>query len=323
MKLKKIMALTLACVMVMAGFAGCGQKKDEVYKVGICQLVQHAALDAATQGFQDALTEKLGDKVQFDLKNAAGDAPTCGTIVNQFVADKVDLIMANATASLQSAFAATADIPIVATSITDYATALDIDDWNGKTGVNVTGTCDLAPLDEQAAMIKELFPEAKKVGILYCSAEANSKYQAVKIAEYLTALGIASEEFTCADTNDVAMVTSAACAASDVIYIPTDNMMASSTGIVDGVAGPAGVPIVAGEAGICGGCGVATLSIDYYSIGYAAGMQAYEILVNDANPAEMEVGYATELTKQYVADRCATLNVTVPDGYEAMVVEEE
>lgn len=323
MKLKKVMALALACVTVVAGFAGCGKKADEVYEIGICQLVQHAALDAATQGFQDALTEKLGERVQFDLKNAAGDAPTCGTIVNQFVADKKDLIMANATASLQSAFAATAEIPIVATSITDYATALDIDDWTGKTGVNVTGTCDLAPLDEQAAMIKELFPDAKKVGILYCSAEANSKYQAVKIAEYLTALGIASEEFTCADTNDVAMVTSAACAASDVIYIPTDNMMASSTGIVDGVAGPAGVPIVAGEAGICGGCGVATLSIDYYSIGYAAGLQAYEILENGADPADMEVGYATELTKQYVADRCTALNVTVPDSYEAMVIAEE
>ncbi|MBP3616640.1 MAG: ABC transporter substrate-binding protein [Lachnospiraceae bacterium] len=322
MKVKKLIALTLACVTVMAGFAGCGKKNDEVYEIGICQLVQHAALDAATQGFQDALTEKLGERVQFDLKNASNDVPTCGTIVNQFVADKVDLIMANATPSLQSAFAATADIPIVATSITDYATALDIDDWTGKTGFNVTGTCDLAPLDEQAAMIKELFPDAKKVGILYCSAEANSKYQAVKVAEYLTALGIESEEFTCADTNDVAMVTSAACAASDVIYIPTDNMMASSTGIVDGVAGPAGVPIVAGEAGICGGCGVATLSIDYYSIGYAAGLQAYEILENGKNPAEMEIGYATELTKQYVADRCTAFGVTVPDSYEAMVVEE-
>lgn len=321
MKLRKIVAMTLACVTVMAGFAGCGKKEPDVYKVGICQLVQHAALDAATKGFQDALTEKLGDRVEFDLKNAAGDPATCSTIVNQFVADKSDLIMANATASLQAAFAATADIPIVATSITDYATALDIDNWTGKTGVNVTGTCDLAPLDEQAAMIKELFPEVKKVGILYCSAEANSKYQAVNIAEYLTALGITSEEFTCADSNDVAMVTSAACAACDVLYIPTDNMMASSTGIVDGVAGPAGVPIVAGEAGICKGCGVATLSIDYYSIGYAAGEQAYEILVNGAKPAEMEIGYAKELTKQYIAERCQKLEISVPDSYEAIEVE--
>lgn len=322
MKMKKMIALALACATVTASFSGCGKKKDDVYEIGICQLVQHVALDAATEGFQDALTEKLGDKVQFDVKNAAGDAPTCGVIVNQFVSDKKDLIMANATASLQSAFAATAEIPIVATSITDYATALDIDDWTGKTGVNVTGTCDLAPLDQQAAMIKELFPDAKKVGILYCSAEANSKYQAVKIAEHLSALGIATEEFTCSDSNDVAMVTSAACAASDVIYIPTDNMMASSTGIVDGVAGPAGVPIVAGEAGICKGCGVATLSIDYYSIGYAAGLQAYEILENGADPAEMEIDYATELTKQYVADRCAKFKITVPDDYEAMVIED-
>lgn len=324
MKLKKIFALVLACTTAMAGFAGCDENaEDKVYKVGICQLTQHAALDAATQGFQDALTEKLGDKVSFDLQNAAGDAITCGTIVNKFVSDKVDLIMANATPALQSAFAATADIPIVATSITDYATALDIDDWTGKTGVNVTGTCDLAPLDEQAAMIKELFPDAKKVGILYCATEANSKYQADKITEHLTALGIASEVFTCSDSNDIAMVTAAACDACDVLYVPTDNMMASSTGIVDGVAGPAGVPIVAGEADTCKGCGVATLSIDYYSIGYAAGEQAYEILVNGANPAEMEIGYASELTKQYIVERCAELNVTVPDDYEAVSIEEE
>lgn len=321
MKLKKLLALALACTTIMTGFVGCGEKKDDVYSIGICQLVQHEALDAATKGFQDALTEKLGDKVQFDLQNAAGDSITCGTIVNKFVSDKVDLIMANATASLQSAFAATADIPIVATSITDYATALDIDDWTGKTGVNVTGTCDLAPLDEQAAMIKELFPDAKKVGILYCATEANSKYQAVKIADYLAALGMETVEYTCSDTNDVAMVTSAACEASDVIYIPTDNTMASCVGSVEGVAGPAGVPIVAGEAGICKGCGVATLSIDYYSIGYAAGEQAYEILVNGADPAEIEIGYTTELTKQYVEERCKTLGITVPDGYVAVETE--
>lgn len=323
MKLKKVLALALACTTVAASFAGCGKKDDKVYKVGICQLVQHDALDAATKGFQDALKEKLGDKVTFDLKNAAGDSPTCGVIVGQFVSDKVDLIMANATASLQSAFAATADIPIVATSVTDYATAMDIDNWTGKTGINVTGTSDLAPLDKQAAMIKELFPEAKKVGILYCSAEPNSKYQAVKVAEYLKELGLESEEFTCADTNDVAMVTSAACAASDVIYIPTDNMMAHSTGIVDGVAAPAGVPIVAGEAGICKGCGVATLSIDYYSIGYEAGLLAYEILENGKNPADMEIGYATELTKQYIKERCEKFNVEVPEDYVAVSIEEE
>lgn len=319
MKLKRIAALVLGCTTVLAGFAGC--KGKEEYKVGICQLAQHPALDAATQGFQDALKEKLGDRVTIDLQNAANDVPTCGVIVNQFVSDKVDLIMANATSPLQSAFAATADIPIVATSITDYATALDIDNWSGKTGVNVTGTCDLAPLDEQAAMIKELFPDVKKVGILYCSAEPNSKYQAVKIAEYLTALGIESKEFTCSDSNDIAMVTNAACAECDVLYIPTDNTMASSAGIVDGVAEPAGVPIVTGEAGICKGCGVATLSIDYYSIGYAAGEQAYEILANGKNPADMEIGYAKELTKQYIAERCSAFGITVPDDYEAITID--
>ena len=182
MKLKRIMAVLLSCTLAAASLfsmTSCndsdGAKADDgVYKVGICQLVQHSALDAATQGFQDALKEKLGDKVEFDYQNASDDPATCTTIVNQFVASNVDLIMANATPALQAAVSATPDIPIVATSITDYATALDISDWTGKTGINVTGTADLAPLDKQAEMVKTLVPDAKKVGILYCSSEARA-----------------------------------------------------------------------------------------------------------------------------------------------------
>lgn len=323
MKMKKILAavtaLSLAAV-TCASLSGCGEKKAK-YTVGICQLVQHDALDAATKGFKDVLKEKLGDDIEFDEQNAANDSATCATIANRFVSNKVDLIMANATPALQAASAATADIPIVATSITDYATALEISNWTGKTGSNITGSSDLAPLKEQAQMIKELFPETKKVGILYNSGEANSKYQATEVTKALKELGIEAKEYTSADSNDLAQVTTTACNEVDVIYIPTDNTMASNTGIVNNIAEPAKIPVVAGEAGICKGCGVATLSIDYYSIGKKAGEMAYEILVNGAKPGDMEIEYADELTKQYMASRCQTLGVTVPDKYEAIAEE--
>ncbi len=295
---------------------------DEVYSIGICQLVQHEALDAATQGFEDALTEKLGgDHVSFDLQNAAGDSATCATIVNGFVSDDVDLIMANATASLQAAAAATADIPILGTSITDYATALDMDDWTGVTGTNISGTCDLAPLDEQAAMLNELFPDAKTVGIIYCSAEPNSAYQAAVMKENLEGMNYTVTDYTFADSNDIASVATSAAADCDVLYVPTDNTAASNTSVIDNVCLDAGTPIVAGEAGICLGCGVATLSISYYDLGYQTGLQAYEILVNGADVSSMEVETAPNVTKQYVASRCEKLGITVPDDYEAMTEE--
>ncbi|MBQ2997750.1 MAG: ABC transporter substrate-binding protein [Oscillospiraceae bacterium] len=313
--MKKIVCVIMAVAMMLC-MASCSSAPAEgTYKVGICQLVQHDALDAATLGFKEALTEKLGDKVSFIEQNASGDAATCVTICNQLVAEGVDLMMGNATAALQAAAAASATIPVVGTSITDYATALEIADWTGKTGSNITGTADLAPLDQQAAMIQELFPDAETVGILYCSAEANSVYQSDVITGYLTDMGYAVEVFTFADSNDVANVTTAACAAADVLYIPTDNTAASCTETIANVAIPAGKAIVAGEAGICGGCGVATLSIDYYDIGYAAGEMAYEILVNGANPGDMEIQYAPEVQKLYNEANCNALGITIPEGY--------
>ena len=265
--MKKIVSILMVLAMVLS-MAACSSEPaaDDTYKVGICQLVQHEALDAATLGFKEALQEKLGDKVTFIEQNASGDAATCGTICNQLVAEGVDLMMGNATAALQAAAAASATIPVVGTSITDYATALEIEGWTGKTGTNITGTADLAPLDEQAAMIPELFPDAKNVGIVYCSAEPNSVYQANIVIAELEKAGLTCEVFTFADSNDVANVVSAACASSDVLYIPTDNTAASCTETIANVAIPAGKPIVAGESGICSGCGVATLSIDYFDI---------------------------------------------------------
>lgn len=296
----------------------------KVYKIGICQLVQHDALDAATQGFQEALKEKLGEEnVVIDLQNAAGDSATCATIVNQFVASDVDLIMANATPALQAAHSATSEIPIVATSVTDYATALEISDWTGKTGMNITGTADLAPLEDQAKMLMELLPDAKKVGILYCSGEPNSKFQSDTITKYFTDAGLEVTEYTFADSNDLASVVTKACDEVEAIYIPTDNTAASSTEIINNIADPAGIPIIAGEEGICKGCGIATLSISYYDIGYKAGEMAAEILTEGTDPAEMDIQYAQELTNKYVADRCEKLNITVPSTYEAIDMSAE
>ena len=291
---------------------------DKTYVVGICQLVQHPALDAATQGFKDALTEALGGAVSFNEQNASGESVNCATIVNSLIASNVDLILANATSPLQAAASATADIPILGTSVTDYASALEIDDWNGTVGGNISGTSDLAPLDQQAAMLRELFPDAKTVGLLYCSAETNSKYQVDVIRGYLEEAGLTCEEFAFTDTNDVTSVTQKACDSSDVIYIPTDNTSASNTEAIANVVLPAGVPVIAGEEGICKGCGVATLSISYYDLGYATGKMAVKILTGEADISTMPVEYAPQVTKKYNAANCEALNVTVPDDYIAI-----
>lgn len=294
------------------------------YTVGVCQLMQHVALDAATQGFQDKLTELVeadGKTVEFDVQNASGDSATCTTIVNGFVSSGVDLIMGNGTAALQAAQSGTADIPILGTSITDYATALDMSDWTGTTGTNISGTTDLAPLDGQAEMLKELFPDAKNVGLLYCSAEPNSAYQINTIKPMLEEMGYTCTEYAFTDSNDVASITTNACASSDVIYIPTDNTAATCTETIRNVVVPAGVPVIAGEQGICSGCGVATLSIDYYELGEMTGQMAYDILVGGQNPGEMEIQPAPTFTKMYNESICQELGITVPDGYEAIAAE--
>ena len=315
---KKMISAALALMLMAFCFTGCKTEKKDTYVVGICQLAQHDALDAATNGFMKALKDKLGDKVRFDLQNASGEATNCTTICSKFVSDKVDLIMANATGALGAAAQATDTIPIVATSITDYATALDIKDWNGTTGFNVTGTADLAPLDQQAAMIKELVPNAKMVGILYCSSEPNSKFQSTVMQEKLKALGFECKEFTFVDTNDVTAVTQQATAEGAAIFARTDNTVASNGPAINNVLEPAKIPLIAGEQGICEKCGIATLSISYYDIGYKAGEMAYEILVNGADPAKMAIEYSKDLTKKYMADRCRELGITVPDGYVAI-----
>lgn len=334
MKMKKILAAIAAAALAVSATAcsssnsGSSTADDnsssapaegKVYNIGICQLVQHEALDAATKGFKDVLIEKLGeDNVKFDEQNANGESTNCTTICNGFAAANVDLILANATGALQAASAATATIPILGTSVTDYGTALSIDNWTGTTGTNISGTSDLAPISEQAAMLKELFPDAKTVGILYCSAEANSKYQATKFTEALDGSGITVKEYSAADSNEISSVCTTAVAECDVLYIPTDNTIASSTETIKNIVVPAKKPVIAGEEGICKGCGVATLSISYEELGRTTGEMAYEILVNGADVSTMEVRFAPNVTKKYNAEICSELGITVPEGYEAI-----
>ena len=331
--MKKLLSLLCVAAMIFA-LAACGGSQApaatqapaaeapaaeaQSFSVGICQLVQHPALDLATQGFKDALTEKLGDAVQFNEQNASGDAATCSVICNQFISDEVDLIMANATPALLAAASATNVIPILATSITDYGSALGIEGFTGATGSNISGTSDLAPLDGQAQILAELFPDAKTVGLVYCSGEPNSKFQVETIAPMLTELGYTVTEFTFADSNDVANVTASACAECDVLYIPTDNTAASCTEAINNVALVEKTPIICGEEGLCKGCGVATLSISYYDIGYETGLMAAEILTEGADISTMEVRYAPQFTKEYNVSICETLGVTIPEDYVAI-----
>lgn len=329
-KLYKLAAIA-ACVAMVLSLAACSggttspsasvepsaaNETDKTYVVGISQLVQHEALDAATKGFRDALTEKLGDKVTFNEKNAQGDSATCATIASGFVSSNVDLILANATPALQAAAAATSDIPVLGTSITEYGVALDIANFGGTVGGNVSGTSDLAPLDQQAAMVKEFFPDAKNVGLIYCSAEANSLYQVTTVKAYLEGMGYACTLYPFSDSNDLASVTTTAAGACEVIYVPTDNTVASNTGIIDNICQPSGIPVIAGEKGICAGCGVATLSIDYYDLGYATGLMAYKILTGESDISTMPVEYAPNFIKMYNPAICDALGITPPTGYD-------
>ena len=288
---RKVLSVILTGAMVagLAGTVTVHAEEQKTYNIGICQLVQHEALDAATQGFEDAVKEGLGEEnVTFDEQNAQGDSATCSTIINNFVSSNVDLI-----------------------------------DFDGTVGGNISGTSDLAPLDQQAAMLNELFPDAKTVGLLYCSAEPNSQYQVDTVKAALEDLGYTCEYYAFSDSNDISSVVTNAVADSDVIYVPTDNTAASNTELINNICLPAKVPVIAGEEGICSGCGVATLSISYYDLGKATGEMAVKILKDGEDISTMPIEYAPNFTKEYNADICAELGIEVPDDYVAIGADAE
>mgnify|MGYP001325614735 FL=1 len=323
--MKKLISLVLAAAMMLgAGSAVTAKAEEEkTYTVGICQLVQHAALDAATQGFMDALTEKLGDNVKFDLQNAQGETTMCSTIVTGFVANEYDLIMANATPALLAAVAATDTIPILGTSVTDYGTALAIDDMDATkgTGINVSGTSDGVPAQQYADTVLELVPDAKNVAVLYCSAEPNSVLQADQFVACMDEKGVKTTVYTFTDSNDIQAVVTTAVEGADAMYIPTDNTAASNMTIISNVCGGVNLPVVCGEEGMCGAGGLATVSISYYDIGHVCGEMAYDILVNGADVSTMPIGYAASPAKKYNPDYAAVIGFEMPEGYEAIETE--
>lgn len=316
--------MTVLMGLTAIGMMASAVSAEESYKIGICQLTQHEALEQATKGFQDYISEKLGDKVTFDVQNASGELANCVTVMNAFVSEDMDLILANSTPVLQAAVSATDTIPVLGTSVTDYPAALDLNEWDGVVGTNVSGTSDCAPLQQQAEMIMELFPEAKAVGILYCSAEPNSRYQTDVIKSSLEELGCTAEvkEYTFTGTDDIAAVTTTAAENCDVIYIPTDNTAASNTELINNICEPAKVPVICGEKGVCEGCGIATLTIDYYELGQITGEMAVDILENGTDISQMPVRQAEHVKKCYVPERCEKLGLEIPDDYEEINTEE-
>ena len=316
---KKLLSAALAAALTLS-LAGCGSGEGaddsfDGYTVGICEQMEHVSLSEATRGFKDALVEAFGeDGVRFSEGNALGEQNSCATIIDGFIAEGVDLILANATWPLQAAASATSEIPVLGTSVTDYATALDLGEFDGVIGTNVSGTSDLVPLEDQAALIKELFPEAGTVGLLYCSGEPNSVYQVETVRAELEGMGYACEAYAFTDANDLGAVAQTACDESDLIYIPTDNTVAANTETVANVVIPAGVPVVGGDPGICSGCGVATITCDYYELGRLTGELAAEIFRGETDVSALPVQYLEPL-KVYNAENCAALGVEVPEGY--------
>lgn len=319
--MKKILAMILSVVMLLT-LAACGDSgaaaDDGKFVVGVCQIDAHPALDAATQGFKDALVAEFGDKVTFIDGNAAGDSNTLNTIIQDYVSKKVDLILANATPVLQTAATATSVIPILGTSVTEYGVALQLDDFDGLVGGNVSGTSDLAPLDKQAQMVLDWCPDAKKVGLLYCSAEANSIYQVNQVKAYLEDKGVTCTEYSFATTSDLSAVAEKAASESDAIYVPTDNTVANSAQLVDSICRAKKVPVIAGEENICAGCGIATLSISYYDLGMTTGKMAIQILKGEANISEMKIAYAETQTAKYNKELCEYLGIEPLEGYVAI-----
>lgn len=312
--MKRVLTMIMTAIMLL-GLCACGNN-DSAYSVGIVQLQQHVALDQATKGFQDALKEKLGDRVSFDVKLASGEPTNCTTIVTKFVNDGVDLIMANATPAVVAAKEATSTIPIVGTSVTDYvAEETAIVASNEAPGGNVTGYSDLNDIASHVDLTKKLCPDAKTVAIIYCSAEPNSVIQGNQAKELYETAGFTTVTLTASDITTISTVVTSACDQADVIYIPTDNLFAENMESVKNIAQPAKIPVICGEGGMVQSGGTATVSIDYYTLGYRAGEMAYEIMVNGADPATTPIGFMSADDMELVIneENMAALGLTIPE----------
>lgn len=293
----KVVALGLALTLALGLVAGCGGAGEQktaakkMYNVGIAQLVEHAALDAANKGFVDGLASKgfkEGQNVKFDKQNAQADQSNLQNIAQRFVSNKMDLICAIATPTAQTMANATKDIPIVGTAITDYEAAKLVKD-NKKPGGNVTGTTDMNPVKEQVELAIKIVPKAKTLGLIYCSSEVNSQIQAQMAKTAAKAKGLQVIETTVSNVNDIQQAAQNLVGKADVIYVPTDNVLASAMPTLTAITNEAKIPVICGEAGMLKGGGVATLAVDYYKLGFTTGEMAADILAGKAKPADMAI----------------------------------
>ena len=319
--MKRVLAIITSALILLTLCACNANPKynsagERIYTVGIVQLMQHVALDQATQGFQDALKDKLGDRVTFDVQLASGEPTNCTTIVTKFVNSNVDLIMGNATPAVIAAKEATSTIPIIGTSVTDYvAEEAAIVESNEAPGANVTGYSDMSDIAAHVDLTQKLCPNAKTVAIIYCSAEPNSVIQAAQAEELYQAAGYTVIELTASDVTTISTIVTSACEKADVIYIPTDNLFAENMESVKNITQPAKIPVICGEGGMVQSGGTASVAIDYYTLGYRAGEMAYEIMVNGADPATTPIGFMTADDMELIIneENVAAIGLTIPD----------
>ena len=313
--MKRVLALIVTTMMLLS-LCACNTPSNAKYSVGIVQLQQHVALDQATKGFQDALKDKLGDEISFNVQLASGEQTNCTTIVTKFINDGVDLIMANATPAVIAAKEATATIPIVGTSVTDYvAPEAAIVKSNDAPGANVTGYSDMSDIAAHVELTQKLCPNAKTVAIVYCSAEPNSVIQGNQAKALYENAGFTTVTLTASDVTTISTVVTSACQQAEVIYIPTDNLFAENMESVKNITEPAKIPVICGEGGMVQNGGTASVAIDYYVLGYRAGEMAYEILVNGADPATTPIGFMTADDMELVINEAniAAIGLTIPE----------
>ena len=322
LKTSKIKALAAGLMLTLAlGVVGCGgdkkeaPKKAEKVNVGIVQLVEHAALDAANKGFVEGLASKgykEGQNIAYDRQNAQADQSNLQNIAHRFVNNKVNLICAIATPAAQTVANVTSDIPIVATAVTDYKTAKLVKD-NAKPGTNVTGTTDMNPVEQQLDLLLKLVPNAKSVGTIYCSSEVNSQLQIEILKKAAAAKGVTVKEATVSNVNDIQQAARSLVGKVQAIYVPTDNVLASAMPTLVSVTEEAKLPVICGEGGMVKAGGVATLGVDYYKLGFQAGEMAADILGGKSKPADMAIQAQKEFKAMVNVKEAEKIGLKVPE----------
>lgn len=325
MKLKKLAfigaAVLMSTAMVFAGGSKESTSGEKVYKIGVVQLVEHSALDASYQGFVDGLAETGlvdGQNIKIDYQNAQGEQANCVTIAQKLVNDRSDLILAIATPAAQAVANLTRNIPILVTAVTDPASAQLVKS-NEKPGTNVSGTSDLTPVEAQIKLAKQMVPDLKTIGFLYCSSEQNSKFQIDIAKKVCDELGISYVDATVSNSNEIQQVTQSLVGKVDAIYSPTDNMIAAGMATVALVATPAKIPVFCGEQGMTEMGGLATYGINYYELGKQTAKQAVAILKEGKNPADMPIEYLANGDLYVNIENAQAIGITIPEEIAAQL----